>query len=146
MAAPFRLIVPRVFHAEMVRQTLKERPYECCGLLAGRIENDVGGVKGRVLQRFPLINAAASAVEFVSEPRSMLAAHKEMRRENLEILGIYHSHPASPAVPSRTDLGRNNFGETVVHLIVSLKNEVPEIRAWWLGANDFQEAEVEWID
>jgi [CysO sulfur-carrier protein]-S-L-cysteine hydrolase len=146
MAAPFRPMIPRRLHAEMVLQAQKERPYECCGLLAGRIEGGETGAQGRVLRRFPLINAAASPVEFVSEPRSMLTAHKEMRRENLDILGIYHSHPASPPIPSRTDLQRNNFGDSVVNLIVSLQNEVPEIRAWWLGAKDFQEAEVEWID
>jgi proteasome lid subunit RPN8/RPN11 len=146
MTAPFRLIVPRVFHTEMVMQAQGERPYECCGLLAGLLENGAAGTQGRVQRRFPLINAAASPVEFVSEPRSMLNAHKEMRRENLDILGIYHSHPASPAIPSRTDLQRNNFGESVVNLIVSLQNEVPEIRAWWYGVLDFQEAEIEWLD
>jgi proteasome lid subunit RPN8/RPN11 len=101
---------------------------------------------GRVFRRLPLINAAASPKEFASEPHSMLAAHKEMRKEDLEMLGIYHSHPTTSPVPSRTDLERNTHGGGVVNLIVSLETEVPEIRAWWLGSADYQEADVEWVD
>src|SRR5438128_1084480 len=142
LSTPFRLILPRQFHTEMVDQAKAELPNECCGLLAGRIENSVG----RVLRRFPLVNAAASPTEFDSEPRSMLAAYKEMRKENLEMLAIYHSHPISRAVPSRTDLQRNNHGDSVVNLIVSLRTDAPEIRAWWLGPDEYQEAEVEWTD
>src|SRR5262249_30335244 len=56
-APPFRLLqVPRSLYAEMTAQAEAEAPLECCGLLAGLIEGDVG----RVVQRYPLINAAAS--------------------------------------------------------------------------------------
>jgi proteasome lid subunit RPN8/RPN11 len=146
LSTSFRLILPRQFHREIVLQAKAELPNECCGLLAGRVEKAAGRSVGRVLRRLPLANAAASPREFDSEPRSMFAAHKEMRKENLEMLGIYHSHPASPPVPSGTDLERNNHGDSVVNLIVSLATDVPEIRAWWLGPNDYQEADVEWVE
>src|SRR5271165_2443634 len=142
MATSFRLIISRRIRAEMIQQAQNERPHECCGILAGQRDDD----RGLVVQRYPLVNAAASPVEFESEPRSMLAAHKAMRTAGLELLAIYHSHPTSPAIPSRVDLQRNNFGDTVVNLIISLRLEVPEIGAWWLGVSDFREADVEWID
>jgi proteasome lid subunit RPN8/RPN11 len=146
LSTPFRLILPRQFHTEIVLQAKAELPNECCGLLAGRFENAAGGLVGRVVRLLPLVNAAASPREFDSEPRSMLAAYKQMRQESLEMLAVYHSHPASAPVPSRTDLGRNNHGDSVVNLIVSLGTDVPEIRAWWLGVDEYREADVEWTE
>jgi proteasome lid subunit RPN8/RPN11 len=146
LSTPFRLLLPRQFHTEMVSQAQTELPNECCGLLAGRMVSDAGGPVGRVLRRYPLVNAAASPREFDSEPRSLLAAHKEMRRESLDILAVYHSHPTSRAVPSPTDLERNNYGSSVVNLIVSLQTDVPDVRAWWLEPDGYREAVVNWVD
>ena len=145
MSTPFRLLLPRQFHAEMVHQAQAELPNECCGLLAGRIENDGTGPLGRVLRRYPLINAAASPKEFISDPRSMLAAEKARRAEGLDFLAVYHSHPTSPPIPSRTDLERAYSPDTM-NLIVSLQTDVPEIRAWWLKGDEYKEAEVVWLN
>lgn len=144
MSTSFRLALPRQFYMEMVDQARAEFPNECCGFLAGRFEGEGQGRIGRVLRRYPLVNAAASPVEYLSEPHSMFAAEKDRRREGLEFLAIYHSHPTTDPIPSRTDRERN-YSPDVVNLIVSLKGGVPEIRAWWLTASDYREAEVEWI-
>jgi len=125
----------------MILQAQSELPNECCGLLAGRMENGLG----LVLRRYPLLNAAASPTEFESDPKSMLTAEKARRQEGIEILAIYHSHPKSPPVPSRTDLARN-YSPDVVNLIVSLQTEIPEIRGWWLELERFHEADIEWQD
>jgi proteasome lid subunit RPN8/RPN11 len=130
----------------MIQQAQAELPNECCGLLAGRLEDAPAGRVGWVLRRLPLVNAAASPREFASEPYSMLRAYKEMRKEGLDLLAIYHSHPSTPAVPSRTDLERNDYGAEVVNLIVSLRAEAPEIRAWRLSRESFEEEMVEWVD
>ncbi|MGH7169893.1 MAG: M67 family metallopeptidase, partial [Gemmataceae bacterium] len=114
-----------------------ERPLECCGLLAGVIGED--GI-GAVLLRYPLLNAAASPVEFESEPRSHFSADRDIRRQGLEVLAIYHSHPTSEPVPSRKDLQRS-WSVDVINLIVSLITTPPRIRAWWLSAETYQEAE-----
>jgi proteasome lid subunit RPN8/RPN11 len=121
----------------MLWHALAERPLECCGLLAGVIRED--GV-GEVRLRYPLLNAAASAVEFESEPASLLSAWNDIGRQSLEVLAIYHSHPTSAAIPSRTDLARN-WSADVVNLIVSLTTTPPMVRAWWLSAEAYSEAE-----
>jgi proteasome lid subunit RPN8/RPN11 len=140
---PFRLILPRQIHDEIVSQAQAELPNECCGLLAGRIENRAaGGAVGRVLRRFPLINAAASPREFESDAHGMFSAEKERRRCGLDFLAVYHSHPMSAPVPSRTDLERS-YSPDVVNLIVSLATELPEVRAWWLSSGSYQEAEIQ---
>jgi proteasome lid subunit RPN8/RPN11 len=120
----------------MLAQAVAEAPAECCGLLAG--PPDLGGV-WRVTARYPLVNAVASATEYESEPRSMFDAMRQMRRAGLEVLAVYHSHPTSPPVPSRTDLVRN-YSERVVNLIISLQTDPPDVRGWWLTESDYREA------
>ncbi len=122
----------------MVEQAQSELPHECCGLLAGRVEFGIG----RVLARYRLVNAARSPTRFLSDPHSMFAADRDMRERQLDILAVYHSHPTSDPVPSRTDL-ENNYSSDVMNLIISLKSAVPVIRAWWLTQTDSREAEFD---
>ena len=137
---PFRrLCVPPAVLADVLAHARAEVPRECCGLLAGRVE----GGDGRVVRGFRLVNEAADpATRFVSEPRDMFAAVKAMRAEGLEVLAVYHSHPKSPPVPSRTDR-EWNYSPDVVTLIVSLASDPPAVRGWWLTEVDYREAEWE---
>jgi [CysO sulfur-carrier protein]-S-L-cysteine hydrolase len=139
VSTPFRLRLPRPLHDAVIAQARAEYPNECCGLLAGRVE---GGV-GLVVRRYPLLNALASPTEFESEPRGLFEAEKDRRRRGLEFLAVYHSHPTSAPVPSRTDLARNYYPDTV-WLIVSLADPAaPLMRGWWLREASFDEAEWE---
>jgi len=138
----YRLRIPRHLHAAMLEQARAELPNECCGLLAGRM---VAGI-GVVTHRLPLVNAADSPREFESEPRSMLTADKAMRAAGIDMLAIYHSHPTSEAVPSRTDLARSYYGDTVMNLIISLRENPPVVQAWWLTETGFQAGEWEFAE
>jgi proteasome lid subunit RPN8/RPN11 len=128
----------------MVGQARSELPNECCGLLAGRYDEGPAGLVGRVLRRYPLVNAAQSPRQFASEPYSMFAAVKAMRKHHLEILAVYHSHPTSAPIPSRTDLAQS-FSPDVMNLIISLRTPAPVLRGWWLADAGFTEAEVRWL-
>ncbi len=132
----FRLLVPRTVLEDLIAQAVAEQPNECCGLLAGVRD----GAVGRVLRRYPLVNALASPREFLSDGRSMLDADKDMRSHGLDLLAVYHSHPTSHAVPSRTDLEHHGM-EEVVCLIVSPATDPPTVRGWWLTETDYREAE-----
>jgi proteasome lid subunit RPN8/RPN11 len=144
---PFRLRTPRRFVEAMVAQALAERPNECCGLLAGVLETPDEGEAppapvGRVVECYALVNAAASPVEYESDARAMFEAYRDMRRRGLEVLAVYHSHPTSAPVPSRTDLARN-YSPEVVNLIISLTTDPPQVRGWWLTEEGYREAEWE---
>ena len=136
LSTPFRLEVPRRLYEELVAQAVAELPNECCGVLAGTV---AGGV-GRVTQRYPLVNAAASPVEFESEPASLLSAWNDINRQKLEVLAVYHSHPMSEPVPSRKDLARS-WSPDVVNFILSLLHSPPMVRGWWLTDEGYQGAE-----
>jgi proteasome lid subunit RPN8/RPN11 len=131
-----QLQLPRLLYEALLAQARQECPLECCGLLAGTIAQDG---TGKVVERYPLINAAASPVEYLSDPHSMFAAYKDMRRGGLVELAIYHSHPTSPPVPSKKDLAQS-YGPGVMNLIVSLLTDPPTIRGWWFEGDSFREA------
>jgi proteasome lid subunit RPN8/RPN11 len=106
------------------------RPGECCGLL-------IGG-PGRILETRRAANLAESPTRFLLDPRTHLEALRDSRRGGLDVVGFYHSHPHSPAVPSATDLAEATYGE-YRHLIVSLASTVPETRLFELGQGQFVE-------
>ena len=135
---PFtRLLIPRTTLVTVVAHARATLPDECCGLLAGVIDNGAG----RVSQHFPIRNDLASPTEYATNPRDMLDASKATRAAGTDVLAIYHSHPASVAVPSRTDLARNWWGESVVHVIVGLAGAKADVRAWWLTESVYRPAE-----
>jgi [CysO sulfur-carrier protein]-S-L-cysteine hydrolase len=147
LSIPFRLLIPRNHYDAMVAQAQTELPNECCGLLAGLVMETAlpscssSRVKvGNVLQRYPLVNNAASPREYLANDRTLFEAYRDMRNRGLDLLAVYHSHPASDPVPSKTDLARNYF-EQIVHLIISLTADEPVVRAWWLGQQDYREAD-----
>src|SRR5437764_12269186 len=113
-----RLLIPRPVYSAMLAQADAERPLECCGLLAGPLAASQSEL--RVVRHYALVNAAASPTEYESDGRSIIHAFKDMRRNGWELIGVYHSHPTSPPIPSRKDLERNGYGDEVVHFIISL--------------------------
>ncbi len=143
MSTPFRLLLPRPFYVEMLAQAQAELPNECCGVLAGTILTTDQNRIGSVLRRYPLVNAAESpTTEYLSEDKSLFAAVRDLEKRGLDILAVYHSHPTSEAIPSKKDRERN-YSPDVMILIISLKTPEPQVRAWWLTAVEFWEAEWE---
>jgi proteasome lid subunit RPN8/RPN11 len=69
-------------------------PNESCAFLLGR--ND------KVVEILPMRNADESAVTFSIEPQELLRAYDLAESKRLQVIGIFHSHPARPA-PSSTD-------------------------------------------
>lgn len=136
---PFtRLVIPEEICSELNAHARESAPLECCGLLAGRIVDGVGAVS----VCYPIENVVRSPTEYETDAREMMFAFRAMRERGIELLAIYHSHPASAPVPSRRDIERNTYGETAAHVIVGLAGAEAEVRAWWLTETGFREAEL----
>jgi proteasome lid subunit RPN8/RPN11 len=136
---PFRLRIPRKIHEELLAQARAEQPNECCGILAGDVEDGVG----HVVCAYPLPNALADPQRYNADPRALIRAHKEMQQCETEMLAVYHSHPTTPAVPSATDHAQWGHGKKVVCLIVTLTRDPPQMRGWWMSDEGHREAEWE---
>jgi desampylase len=104
-----------------------EAPRECCGLLIGTTTE--------ILYSRRATNLAADPLRrYLIEPQSHLQAIREARAHGLQVVGAYHSHPRSSAIPSVTDAaeGFGNF----VFVIAGLSVEPPELTAWeWTNGN-----------
>jgi proteasome lid subunit RPN8/RPN11 len=111
---------------EIVAWCMAGRPNEACGLLAGPVLATEGGAPTRFL---PLTNAAASPYRYLIDPQEQLRAVLDIDDAGEEVWGIVHSHVASPAVPSDTDVGLAGWPDAL-YLICSLAAEPPEVRAW----------------
>ena len=105
----------------MVTQAEKAVPAEACGYLAGR--------NGLTEKLYEMTNADNSPTHFTMVPEEQFAATKEMRAEDIQMLAVYHSHPTSPASPSREDIKLAAMpGATYV--ILSLEQEKPYAKAF----------------
>lgn len=106
-------------------------PEECCGFLLGRLRNGRNDVLAA--QRAINRNAHRREDRYVIAPDDYRDADRAARREGLDIVGMYHSHPDHPARPSQTDLEQATFpGYTYV--IVAVQNgESADLTAWTLA-------------
>jgi proteasome lid subunit RPN8/RPN11 len=109
--------------AQILRHIRLEAPNEACGLLAG--------AAGRVAQVLPAANIAANPrVEYLMDPHDQLRHFQAIEAQGLELLGIYHSHPSSPAYPSPKDLDMALYPEAVYGIISLVEGEAPVLRAF----------------
>jgi proteasome lid subunit RPN8/RPN11 len=74
-------------------------PNESCAFLLGS-----GQQKDRIaiVEILPVRNANATYASFEIPPDELLKAYDYAERKNLQVAGIFHSHPSPPS-PSRTD-------------------------------------------
>lgn len=123
---------------EMLHQAQSALPHECCGWLAGRKTQD----SWHVTHHFPMRNIAEIPErQYLADSQDLFTAHKALRKENLDHLVIYHSHPTSPAIPSATDLAVNYWPD-VFHLIITLQDGQNHLRVWSLQPDSY--SEVKW--
>ena len=82
-------------------------PHECCGVLIGTVVGDRRTVR-RIVR---CGNARADRLNdrYTIDPKELIAAQREARRDQLDIVGFYHSHPDHPAQWSSTDLAEAHW-------------------------------------
>lgn len=87
---------------KMVAHAEETYPNECCGVMLGRIDGDQKSVT--ISQPLENVSAGSQAARYELRPEDLLNADREARRQNLDLIGIYHSHPDCDAYFSETDL------------------------------------------
>ena len=121
----------------MIDHARDQAPIECCGLLAG--------TDGLIDECVRARNVRATAVAYEIDPREHLAARKRCRANGRVILGAYHSHPRSAAVPSVTDVAEAYYGSEFVYVIVSLEREPPVVRAYRIEHGEVTAEDLELV-
>jgi proteasome lid subunit RPN8/RPN11 len=119
----------------MIRHAEAELPLEACGLLSGK--------DSRVEAVHRIRNQAQSPARFVMDPLEQLAAFDLIESRGLELLAIFHSHPAGPEVVSVTDIAEAAY--PVVHIILSRARGEWRTRGFWIEEGQVTEANLQVI-
>lgn len=92
------LTLPDDLLEAIVAHARADHPDEACGVIAGPEGKDTP-------TRFiPMVNAARSPTFYEFDSRDLLALYRDMDERGEEPVVIYHSHTATEAYPSRTDI------------------------------------------
>jgi len=83
----------------IVEHARRDHPDEACGVVAGPEGSD------RPERFVPMVNAAGSPTFYEFDSSDLLALYREMDERGEEPVVVYHSHTATEAYPSRTDIG-----------------------------------------
>lgn len=115
------MIIKRNIVEAIFAQAEQGAPIEVCGYLAGD--------SGRVTRFYAMRNVDGKADHFSFDPKEQFDVHKSARQEGMRIIGVYHSHPVTPARPSLEDI-RMAYDPAIVYVIVSLMGGVRTIRGF----------------
>ena len=130
------LILGKDHWQQMLEHINQHAPLEACGLLAG---------KANRVERVILIrNQAQSPVRFVMDPYEQLQAFAWIDSSGLDLLGIFHSHPAGPDTASKTDIEEAAY--EVVHLIWAKDQNGWQARGFWIQNGRAMEVSLQIVD
>ncbi len=138
------LTFDRATYDAIVAHAKRDHPDEACGVVAGGVGSD------QPVRLVPMINAASSPTFYEFDSGELLALYKQMDDLDEEPVVIYHSHTATEAYPSRTDI--NLAQEPNAHyVLVSTRefgnNEGPvEFRSYRIVDGIVTEEDVSIID
>lgn len=107
---------------QMKDSALQNPQQECCGLLAG--------YDGVITQILPAANALASSTEYEIAPKELFRHMRQIRSAGLELMGIYHSHPAGDNKPSARDIEEAYYPDVAYFILAPRKDVQTPVRAF----------------
>ncbi|MDA0364281.1 MAG: M67 family metallopeptidase [Chloroflexi bacterium] len=135
--------IARALVEELIAHAREELPNECCGMVHGR--------DGAAVAVHRVTNVAASPYRYEMNPLQMMRLERARDESGETLFAIYHSHVASEARPSPTDVRMAFFppGEIerepmfpdTFYILVSLVSEPPSVRAFHVRTGGVVEEE-----
>ncbi len=126
--------LPRALYDEIVAHAREEAPNECCGMIAAR--------EGEAVEVHRATNAAASPFRYELDGMEQYRIQTAIEDAGFELGAIYHSHTRSDPEPSQTDINLAFYPESL-YVIVGVKAEEPDVRAWRIVDGKVDEAPLE---
>lgn len=113
-------ILPEVL-TDLIDRARRGTPREVCGLL--------GVVNDTIIHAVAMRNTDSAMNAFALDPAEQVAIQRSMRANNQRLWGVYHSHPAGPAIPSVKDRALAH-GVPLFQVIIGLGDDEPDVRAY----------------
>jgi proteasome lid subunit RPN8/RPN11 len=134
------IIIEQTIFEEMVADALQTFPEECCGFFFGKENKDE-----RLITKILIVNNSKEGDKtrrFEISAKNYLDAELIAEKSGLQLLGVYHSHPNHPAIPSEMD--RMAAQPYFSYIILSIVNDdFQHIRSWRLNDSfQFEEEEI----
>jgi [CysO sulfur-carrier protein]-S-L-cysteine hydrolase len=131
------LRIDRAIHDAIVAHARRDHPDEACGVVAGPEGSDEP-------RRFiPMLNAARSPTFYEFDSADLLALYKEMAANDEEPVVVYHSHTATEAYPSRTDITYASEPNAHYVLVSTREEDSTEFRSFRIVDGVVSEEPVE---
>ena len=116
-------------------------PAEACGLIGGSVD----GHRKTAVQLVPLVNQRTDSARnrYLIDPESFRRGEERLERDGLDVIGVYHSHPDHPPVPSAFD--REHAWPRLSYVIVGIERGRAADTKSWVLADDrgtFEEEEI----
>jgi len=127
------LTISRDLRDKIVAHARADHPDEACGVLAGRAGTD------RPERFIPMTNAARSPTFYEFDSTEQFRVWKEMDERDEEPVVIYHSHTATEAYPSRTDISYANEPGAHYVLVSTRDPASTEFRSYRIRENEVTE-------
>ena len=143
---PARVALPETIRGAIVEHARAAAPNEACGIVVGDRPAAVGG---RAIRWEPLRNPLASPYRYAIDPDDLLRLTVETDDADEVFWAIVHSHVASPARPSPTDVRESHYPDALYVLVSLDPNEADQVtrresvRAWRIIDGSVHEVEVE---
>ena len=134
------LRIDRATYDAIVAHARKDHPDEACGVVAGPEGSD------RPERFIPMLNAARSPTFYEFDSADLLALYKEMDANDEEPVVIYHSHTATEAYPSRTDISYASEPEAHYVLVSTREPGTHEFRSFRIVDGVVFEEDVSVVD
>jgi [CysO sulfur-carrier protein]-S-L-cysteine hydrolase len=133
------LTITRAFYEKIIEHARRDHPDEACGVIAGPVGSD------RPTRFIPMQNAERSPTFYRFDSQEQLKVWREMDDNDEEAVVIYHSHTATQAYPSRTDI--SYASEPQAHyVLVSTRDEAEtEFRSYRIVDGEVTEEPVEFV-
>ena len=128
------LELPQEMVDRVVAHARRDHPDECCGVISG-----AGGTATRL---FEMSNAERSPTGFVFDSAEWLTVYRDIDDADEEPLAVYHSHTATEAYPSRTDVTWSATAGFPHWLLVSTRSPELELRSFTIVDGVVTEEEV----
>ncbi len=134
------LIIDRPTYDAIVDHARRDHPDEACGVVAGPVGTD------RPARFIPMLNAARSPTFYEFDSGDLLRLYREMDDRDEEPVVVYHSHTATEAHPSRTDISYASEPNAHYVLVSTRDPEVVEFRSFRIVDATVTEEDVRVVD
>jgi proteasome lid subunit RPN8/RPN11 len=130
------LELTRSTYDAVVAHARRDHPDEACGIVAGPAGSD------RALRWVPMANAERSPTFFRFDPAEQLRVWRELDDRDEVPVVIYHSHTATEAYPSRTDIAYAAEPDAHYLLVSTADPDRESVRSFRITAGQVTEEEV----